>query len=128
MIYHAIPKTDWEKFKDKKEFTHPSLEKDGFIHFSLLEQVISIAYYTYRDSEDEILLLEVDEKKLNSKVLHEDLKLHGRYPHVYGPINMDAVVNVYELERDRSGIGFKLPERLRRNTLDLKVSDSVNIN
>jgi len=127
MIYHAIAKSEWEKVKQNDEYIHPSLENDGFIRFSLLEQVISIAYYMYSSSENEILLLEVDEKKLASKVLHEDLKLHGRYPHVYGPVNMDAIVNVYPLERETKGIGFILPEKLRKDSIDLKNTNSISI-
>lgn len=129
MIYHVIPEDEWQKIKHKKLYTPTSLETDGFIHFSLIEQVMSIAFYVYKDYKGNLLILEVDEKLVKPKVLLEDLRGHGRFPHVYGPLNLDAVVAIYEIEKDtseRSKIKLKLPQELIKPTVDMKKFNCTN--
>ncbi len=129
MIYHSILKSDWDRIKLNSEYAPDSLTKDGYVHFSLLDQVIGITYFLYGDSSEEVLLLEVDETKLTPKIIFENNRGHGRFPHAYGPINLDAVVNVYLLEKVGTGktFGFVLPKELYREPVDLKVSTITDI-
>ena len=129
MIYHSILQREWDTIKSSLEYKPDSLLTDGFVHFSLLEQVIGVTYFIFGNSKETVLLLEVDEKKLKPRVVHEDLKGHGRYPHVYGPINLDSVVNVYKLDRTPGSgtFGFLLPDSLRMNSVDLKDVDNLNV-
>lgn len=129
MIYHSILKTDWEQVKQGTAYAPSSLEKDGYIHFSLYDQVIGITYFLYGDQDTEVLLLEVDEKKLKPRIVFEDNRRHGRFPHAYGPINLDAVVNVYTLEKVKTGknFGFILPKELHKETIDLKTNNIIDV-
>lgn len=76
-----------------------------------------------------MLLLEVDEKKLVPRIVFEDNRGHGRFPHAYGAINLDAVVNVYPLENVKQGknFGFILPKELQKKSIDLKVANIDDI-
>jgi uncharacterized protein (DUF952 family) len=129
MIYHSILKSDWEQVKHGTEYTPSSLEKDGYVHFSLYDQVIGITFFLYGDKDEDVLLLEVDEKKLKPRIVFEDNRRHGRFPHAYGPINLDAVVDVYPLEKANTGknFGFVLPKELRKETVDLKTSNITDV-
>jgi len=83
LITHITKQDLWHKAKETGTYVHKSLESDGFIHCSNLDQVIKVAY--------------IDEKKVNSKIVYEDLYNAGeKYPHIYGPLNIDAVVEVHD--------------------------------
>lgn len=118
MIFHSITKTDWAKAKANALYSPESLTKEGFIHCSSQDQLVAITNLVF-SKRDDILILEIDAQKVTSKVLLEDLKGHGRFPHIYGPLNLDAVVNVHAMEVDdnpNSKVSFKLPPALRQKT------------
>ena len=65
----------------------------------------------FTDVEDELVLICLDENKLEAKVRYEDGDNCGReYPHVYGMINNDAVIAVLPFIKDKDGIWQKNPE------------------
>ena len=80
-----------------------SLADDGFIHCAFAEQVDAIATRFYADV-DEVVVLRIDPERLPNRVevVVEDLYDTGeRFPHVYGPIPVDAVVEVRRLRPPR---------------------------
>ena len=106
MILHIIRKQEWQLAKQSGSYKNKSLEEEGFIHCSNENQVCKVADTLYKDEED-VLLLYIDETKLMSKVVYEDLyQLGEKYPHVYGPINLDAVVKVEPFLKDENGEFF----------------------
>lgn len=89
------------------------LTKVGFIHATLPGQTMDMIQRHFPERDD-ILLLVVDASKVAS-VIKVEAPLSGRageYPHVYGPLNLDAVIDVVRLAKDQSG-AFKTPEALR---------------
>lgn len=96
MIYHIIDVDFWLEVKEQDYFRTNSLDGGGFIHFSKLHQVEEIAEFQDRDA-DNTLVLEVDEDKLESKLKYEGDK--EEFPHLYGPLNLDAVVSVKGLDQ-----------------------------
>lgn len=69
-----------------------SLAEEGYIHCSFPEQVAETAerYYAGRD---DVIVLVVDPARVGADVRIEDLAGSGvEFPHVYGPIPLDAVV------------------------------------
>ena len=74
-----------------------SLEEEGYIHCSFPDQVVATAerYYAGRD---DVVVLVVDPDRLGVPVVVEDLSGSGQaFPHVYGPIPVDAVVAVEDV-------------------------------
>jgi uncharacterized protein (DUF952 family) len=112
MIYHFITQTNLSNYLSDSELRLPSLEREGFIHCSTIGQVISVANFLEPYSE-EMQLLEIDEAKVKPEIKYEDAMNDGvLYPHVYGPINRDAIVDEYHLDWDGEE-GYQLPEPLR---------------
>ena len=110
MILHCMKKTTWEERKDKACWGKRNIEADGFIHCSTVEYFWRVAP-NFKDVHEELVLVCIDESKLNAEVRYEDGDHCGReYPHVYGLINRDAVVQVLPFLRDEDGNYKKNPE------------------
>jgi len=89
------------------------LENDGFIHCSDIDQVIEVADNLF-EGEKDLVILCIDEERVDPELVYEDCYDSGEeYPHIYGPIDTDAVLEVYKFERNKEG-GFKLPDELAR--------------
>jgi uncharacterized protein (DUF952 family) len=97
----------WQEAKTKG-FYAGEFDTEGFIHMSERRQVIEVANYLYKGQRD-LLLLEVNTKKLASEVRYETLGTKEPFPHVYGVINLDAVVSAVEFLPNAKGL-FELPK------------------
>ena len=100
MIYHFCPAADWAAAGAL--YKAPSLETQGFIHCSFAEQVAWAANRFYADQQD-LLVVHLDPHRLNSPVREEACDMGEIFPHIYGPINRDAVVMVHPLTRGADG-------------------------
>ncbi len=102
-IYHIVKKSDWEN-KESNKFYHPeSLEKEGFIHASLRNQILKVADLNYAN-EDDLLLLQINVNKVKVRIVFEDLyDLHEDYPHIYGELNVNSVSRVFNFTKDNNG-------------------------
>lgn len=113
-IYHLTDPATWEAAVAAGEYRQStrgvSLEQQGFIHASLLHQVRKVGGFIYADT-DELVLLEIDPGRLTAKVVVEPGEPGGteKFPHVYGPVPVDAVVKVHPVTRDDAG-ELVLPE------------------
>ena len=120
MIYHITNREAWQDARERGAYRAPSLAADGFIHCSAREQVLGVANDFYRGRAN-LLLLCIDERKLAAK-LRWDTPIHpnpsaskqtateSAFPHVYGELNLDAVVTAIEFREGETG--FELPRKL----------------
>jgi uncharacterized protein (DUF952 family) len=108
MIYHIISKSDWEAAAGGEFYRGDTLDTEGFIHCSTAEQVVDTANFLFRGRED-LLLLEIDAARLSVEVKYEDAGDGRLFPHIYGPMEVDAVVRVIEFPHGSDG-RFSLPE------------------
>lgn len=107
-ILHITSRVDWEKAQKEGRYEAPSLTKEGFIHCSLANQIVEVANYNFKGKAN-LVLLEMEESKLQAEVKYEDLyNLNEDYPHIYGPINLDSVIRVIPFPHEPDGY-FKLP-------------------
>jgi uncharacterized protein (DUF952 family) len=106
-------------WRGKKGTYHAnSLSTEGFIHCSTKSQIVGVANAFYHGQHGLVLLV-IDPDKLTSELKWEPPAkpepTHARegelFPHIYGPINLDAVTNVIPFEPDTNG-NFVLPELL----------------
>lgn len=103
MILHCMKRTTWEERKHKPAWGNRNIQTDGFIHCSTAEYFWRVAPI-FKDIEEELVLLCIDENKLKAEVRYEDGDNCGRfYPHVYGLINNDAVTAVLPFIKDENG-------------------------
>jgi uncharacterized protein (DUF952 family) len=94
MIYHVTNNTDWAKAQEQGFHSAASLETEGFIHCSRPEQVAGVLkrYFT---GVPGLLLLNIDEEKLTAPWKYEMApSVQEEFPHIFGPINLDAVIKV----------------------------------
>lgn len=106
-IVHIIFEEEWKYVKQEKDYLPPSLHSEGFIHCSGIDQVIKVADYNFH-GQTGLVLLVIDTEKVIPEVKWEDLYNLGEdYPHIYGPLNTDAVVDVKELLMNEDG-SFRL--------------------
>lgn len=110
VVCHVTPEAKWDPEADI--FRRDTLETQGFIHCSDPGQVVPVAESKYA-GRDDLLLLVVDTAAVEPEVVYEALGAASEpYPHVYGPLNTDAVVEAVPFPPDGDG-GFSLPERVR---------------
>ncbi len=91
LIYHIVTPEVWENFKDRDFYEATSLHTEGFIHCSFAGQLEAVLQRYYRDAE-EVLILEIETEKLTSKFVEEPSTNNEIYPHIYGKINREAIV------------------------------------
>jgi len=97
LIYHIATRADWERALADGEYTRSSVDKtlaeEGFIHASQSSQVAGTANKFYRDVAGDLVLLVIDPGLLPAEVRYEDVPgAELPFPHVYGPLNVDAVI------------------------------------
>lgn len=104
LIFHICSKSDWQKAISKGYYEAESLKTEGFIHASRSEQVAHTANRIFRGKKD-LLLLYIDAEKLKSELKIEKANdLAEEFPHVYGPINIEAVFMAVNFPCDKNGI------------------------
>jgi uncharacterized protein (DUF952 family) len=100
-IYHLVLRSDWDG--DMAEpYRASSLATEGFIHCSFAEQVSGSANRFYAKSTD-LLVLSIDAARLSSTLREEPAANGELYPHIYGPVNRDAVAAAVPLVRGKDG-------------------------
>ena len=92
LIYHIVLPEAWTAF-DTGLYRAASLQTEGFIHCSFAEQLDSVIK-RYYSNQSEVVVLEIETEKLMSRVLNEPSTGNAIYPHIYGPINRNAIVRV----------------------------------
>ena len=95
IIHHLTSREAWTAAQAAGEYEAPSLADEGFIHCSGdEEQTLRVVERLYAGVSD-LLVLDIATEKLASEVKREFSTRSGEmYPHVYGKINLDAVVSV----------------------------------
>ena len=108
-IYHITSRKAWDEASKFGSYEADSLAVEGFIHCSMLEQVLRVANSFYQDQQD-LVLLEIDTGNLRPDVRWEpgSDKPDELFPHIYGSLNLDAVRKVLDLDQDPGG-HFILP-------------------
>jgi uncharacterized protein (DUF952 family) len=100
-IYHLALRQAWEA-NPQQAYRPDSLAGEGFIHCSNSAQVAGAANRFYAGQQD-LLVLHIDPARLTSPVQEEPSASGERFPHIYGPLNRDAVVVVQPLARGPDG-------------------------
>ena len=114
-IYHITTAYAWAVARGAGSYSEStrglSLAEVGFIHCSYAHQVTRVADVLYRGMSGLILLV-IDPGRLTAELRDEDLEGRGEeFPHIHGPLNLDAVVEVLSFEPAEDG-SFTLPAAL----------------
>ncbi|MGZ4627822.1 DUF952 domain-containing protein [Oryzihumus sp.] len=102
-IYHLAKQQHWDASRVSGSYEQSTLGRtlaeEGFIHCSSAQQWPVVRRAFYAAYPKPLLLLEIDESRLTSPLVREvgNPETGEEFPHVYGPIDVDAVVGVTEL-------------------------------
>lgn len=115
MILHIASKAEWHKAIDSGSYQPPSLKSAGFVHCSTAQQVIAVANSNFRGKAGLVLLC-IDPSRLKASVKYENLEGGtSLFPHIYGPVNTGAVVEILDFAVQSDGT-FQLPAKLTTAT------------
>ncbi len=94
MIFHITTEVQWTAALATGSYHVESLESEGFIHCSTQHQLQESAN-KYFQGQKELLILYINEEKVSAPIIFEDSYGTGQsFPHIYGELNLDAVMNV----------------------------------
>jgi uncharacterized protein (DUF952 family) len=102
LIYHLALARDWESAQADGRYAVSTLgrtlEDEGFIHASRADQWAGVRERFYAGVTEPLVLLVIDPARLAAEVREEPVPgLTETFPHVYGPIEVEAVVEVRAL-------------------------------
>jgi uncharacterized protein (DUF952 family) len=108
-IFHITQRSQWAVAKDLGSYRGDTLASEGFIHCSTIGQVVGSANRFFAGQQDLVILV------IDEGMVQPDIKYEGNpdnlFPHIYGELNVGAVVKVIDYEAGADGI-FVLPDEL----------------
>lgn len=100
MIFHLALRHDWEAALVRLQYPwstrNVKVADSGFVHCSFDHQWLDVRHRFYDDVADEdLVLLAIDEGKVTHPLVVEQLSgTPEAFPHIYGELEIDAVVEV----------------------------------
>lgn len=111
-LFHITTRHELQQ-AEASEATPPTyipkgFEAEGFIHCSYRHQVVATANRIFKGQTD-LVLLEIERSRLTCTVIDENLEGGSEhFPHIYGPLPLEAVTQMYEFPCDTNGL-FQWP-------------------
>lgn len=103
IIYKIVPATLWQDALNRGEFKGASIDlTDGYIHLSTAEQARETAARHFA-GQDGLVLVAVDAERLGDELVFEPSRGGDLFPHLYGPLTLDAVLWAKPLPLDADG-------------------------
>lgn len=123
VILHIAKRENWEEAKLRKVYRGDTLVSEGFIHCSTPKQVVKVANALFRLRKGLVLLC-IDTAKVQSEIRYEGTGTE-LYPHIYGSLNIDAVIKVLDFEPHKDGT-FTLPKEIANTSAPDRIKGSAN--
>ncbi len=93
-IYHITSKALWQRGVELGAYHHESLKTEGFIHAAYAHQLDGVIE-RYFSNWTRAQILCIDLSRVEADVRLEGPAEHGGpFPHIYGPLNLDAVERI----------------------------------
>jgi len=103
IIYHITTEQRWHSTEGQNQYEAESFGVEGFIHCSNADQVVRVANHFFRNTQG-LILLHIQTERLHPRLVYENLEGGSElFPHVYGPINRDAIAHVSSFEPGLDG-------------------------
>ena len=107
VILHITPREQWDRARAAGEYRADTVATEGFMHSSTPGQAVAVADRLFRGRTDLVLLV-IDPAKVRAEIRYEGAAGGEAYPHIYGPLNVDAVVRALPFPPGPNG-RFTLP-------------------
>ncbi len=102
-IFHITRREEWQKALEEGAYQADTLASQGFIHCSTPNQVVEVADRIFR-AQHGLVLLGIDSRRVQPEVRYENMEGGtSLFPHIYGPLNLEAVEKVIEFEPREDG-------------------------
>jgi len=109
ITYHLVPESVWDAQRSNDCYTPEAYEKDGFIHCTNgIDQLVQVANLFYVSDPRTFRVLILDVATIRSGLRYDDDK--QLFPHIYGPLNTDAVVGELSVTRADDGAFVSIDE------------------
>lgn len=96
-VYTLCRADDWTRAEAAGRYDGSADDRrDGFLHFSTAAQVAESAA-RHRAGEPDLKMVQVDSARLGPALRWEPSRGGALFPHLYGPLPLDAVVAVFDL-------------------------------
>ena len=117
LIYHLSPVDEYKSVPSDQPYQPGAFAHDGFIHCTRgVEQLVIVANRYYQNDPRPLAVVVIDESRVTAEIKYEPGQEDGvLYPHIYGPLNRDAIVTVLNMIRLPDG-SFQFPDRYETRT------------
>ena len=95
VIFHITTAVAWEAALREGEYRPPSLASEGFIHCSRGRQLDGVLERFF-EGQRGLIALEIDPDRVEAEVRYDGVD-GDAFPHIYGALNLDAVVGLRRL-------------------------------
>ena len=104
-MYHLVWQSDWETLADDEFYRPASLASEGFIHCTHEpEKLVEVANLFFAEDRGDMLLrLTLDPAKIKAEIKEEDPGVGHLFPHIYGPMETNAVTAIEPMKRTAQG-------------------------
>ena len=103
-IYHICREVEWRRAEVSGTYTGSSQDlADGFIHFSTRAQLRKSAA-KHRAGQTDLVLLTCDPAFFGDALKWESARQGQLFPHLYGDLNLDAVISCDHLPLSPDGV------------------------
>lgn len=108
VTYHLVPTDVWGTERGREQYIPAAFDQDGFIHCTNgLDKLVEVGNMFYKEDTRPYLVLILDVSKIKSPVRYDDPD--ETFPHIYGPLNTDAVIGMLDVRRGDDGTFLPFP-------------------
>lgn len=126
VIYHIAAESEFRARSVADAYTPHRFAEDGFIHCTAgPERLLQVANDYFSQVTEPVVVVEIDTAKLRAELRmeppipiagggQEHLQTGALFPHIYGPLNLDAVAGVGRLWRNQAVGAWQWPQQMCR--------------
>jgi uncharacterized protein (DUF952 family) len=101
LLFHIVSAADWAK--RRLTYVSPLFTSEGYIHCSTARQPNGVANRKFRGRDDLVVLI-IDSSRVTARIRYEcPVGSQEAYPHIYGALNIDAVIACEPLRANSDG-------------------------
>ena len=103
-MFKLLTAAEWDAAQGRGQFEGSAIDlTDGYIHMSTGEQLAETASRHFRWVKD-LMVLAVDIERIPSGLIWEPSRGGDLFPHLYGPLPLEAVLWVRDVALDQEGV------------------------
>lgn len=107
--FHYTPVEYFDALDPGEDYLPPAFEQEGFIHCTDgAQNLATVGDYIYKEDPRDFWVLYIDKARVRSPIKYDDPD--QIYPHIYGPLNRDAIVDKRRAVRGPDGTFLPVEE------------------